>query len=208
MVGEDAVESTSISSAKRYLSLRKGNGEAATHLAIATRVAWSESLDGDRFITLGSGDETVLGLFVDDLSLLRTSIALTIASNMLLTQLLDTCHDDVRLDSHFDSMSFVTRTAGHPREEGPLSNLGAQPRAGAKNLSLHQAQERGPQNLSPDGDATNFLESILAKGEEVDVSRTAKAILLGLQDAAAKEVLLLALDVEREHSVDHVLQDV
>ena len=209
MIGEDAVESASISPTERYLSLRKGNSETAAHLAIATIVVWRKSLDCDRFITLSSGGESIMGLLVDDLGLLRTNVALSALSVLLLIKLLDTCHDDVGLDSHFTSTLFCDQDGwSPPRRRTPFEPWCPTTGGSQEPFPTPRAQERGPQDFSPDGDATNFLESVLAESEEVDVSRTAKTILLGLQDAASEEVLLLALDVEREHRINHVLKDV
>jgi len=208
VIGEDAVESASVSPTERYLSFREGNSETAAHLAIATIVVWRKSLDCDRFITLSSGGESVIGLLVDDLSLLRTNMTLSVLSVLLLTELLDTCHDDVGLDSHFNSTLFCDQDGWSPPRRRTPFEPWCPTTGGSQEPFPTPGSRKGSSKLLPDGDATNFLESVLAESEEVDVSRTAKAILLGLQDAASEEVLLLALDVEREHCIDHVLKDV
>ena len=55
-------------------------------------------------------------------------------------------------------------------------------------------------------DLSNLSEASLTEVQEVDVTATTEPVLLSLEDAATKKVLLFLLDREVHVSINHVLQ--
>ena len=53
-----------------------------------------------------------------------------------------------------------------------------------------------------------LLKTVLTKREEEGVTGTAEAILLGLENPASNQILILSFHVQRDHEVHHMLQDI
>ena len=53
-----------------------------------------------------------------------------------------------------------------------------------------------------------LLKTVLTKCKEEGVTGTAEAILLGLENPASNQILILSFHVQRDHEIHHVFQDI